>query len=1444
MLCSVRVLISQRNVAAAVVVISRSIMEVESCRQQPTSGTGDHEHDADLISRLPDDVLGDVITLLPTNDGARTQLFSRRWRSLLRSAPLNLEGSVAGATDKHRLAAILRAHRCPARRVSITTTSELFHWSAAGLDDLLLRSPGLDSLQELELHNHAASNDRHCKSAPPAAAFRFSSTLRVITVRGGGGRGRLHEHLTGEVTDGALAFFPHLDRLTLESASTSRRCPVLRSLVLRHNAGHRRLRITSSTLRSLGVTADHRCPEPKLEGIVIENAPVLERLVLDGDGCFQIRVIQAPKLKVLGYIDAWNFKKMEFVGRLNDARRGVKILALIIPLVELLIILDILQCFPCVEKLHIIMLDWRMNSEHYHGYRDEVNLIRFFLLHARVLKSVKLVVSCHDKHDNKWFASQDKWFASQHKKIRPDHRDSQGAKFNFELDHPVEEEEEEPGHQKRPRGGGDDHGSSPGGGAPREDLICRLPDDVLRGVITRLPTRDGARTQVLSRRWRPLWRSSPLNLEVRAPLTLPAVDEHRAAAILAAHHVPARRFALAAWCWQEESLDGVAALDALLQHPGLDSLEELELSYYGARRRRPPPSVFRFSATLRVLSLCWNSCRREPLTVPVLDFPCLARLTLASLNISEATLEGILSRCHVLQSLALCYNVGYRRVQVRSSTLRSLGVRERDRFGEKAAFQGLVVENAPLLERIILDCSLYGWDLHVVHAPGLKILGDLNSCQGLPRIIIEPDAFSNSVLNDALRTVKILSLVSDPDLDLVLGFLCCFPCVETLYIKKKPIENVWHCTARKSLECLDAHLKTLHLAQYHGSWSEVNLVRFFLLNAGVLESIKLVVNRDKYDDKWVANQYMELQLDDGAFRGPKLDFEDDNFPPMHCYGSVTTSEPTSWPCGGCAGRRHGRDSDRRGLRAGGSAGEGRGTAPRTMGVVTRSKRRRLDDEESSRGQQLPPGGGGGGADHQEADPAAGADDLISRLPDDLLGDVITRLPTTDGARTQILSRRWRPLWRSTPLNLSATFDASADESRAVAALRAHPGPARRLHLAWRRHVHSVLPMVDDLLLRCPGVARLHELEMYYAPTFSSKVPASSFPLPRTLRVLVMFCSEDKPWRVEIVGGGGSSAASAFEFPHLRQLTLRHVRISEDHLHRILSRCPLLESLMLHRNVGYRLLRIRSLPQLRSLAVAEDAPLYEEEKLEQVVVEDAPLLEWLIPARHQARGLQIQVIHAPKLRVLGYLSDESMSKFEIAGTVVSKKLDVLDGSGPSVAMNTVNTVKILALQIAPNALDVVIDFLKCFPRVEKLYMEFTQKELKNVPTKNAHHRNAPIECLDAHLKTVELKCYQGRKSELSLIRFFLSKARVLESFKFIASRRTCDAKWIAKQRKKLLVNIRASQGATFHFEPDGWPSTCVPKKHVHDLALDDPFDVSSCTCLQDQAELMSFSGDRW
>ncbi|XP_066383721.1 indolin-2-one monooxygenase-like [Miscanthus floridulus] len=79
---------------------------------------------------------------------------------------------------------------------------------------------------------------------------------------------------------------------------------------------------------------------------------------------------------------------------------------------------------------------------------------------------------------------------------------------------------------------------------------------------------------------------------------------------------------------------------------------------------------------------------------------------------------------------------------------------------------------------------------------------------------------------------------------------------------------------------------------------------------------------------------------------------------------------------------------------------------------------------------------------------------------------------------------------------------------------------------------------------------------------------------------------------------------------------------------------------------------------------------------------------------------------------------------------------------------IRTVKILALD-SPRDLDVVIDLLKCFPCVEKLYMELHHYgDSVNVKgkLKNARRNNVPLECLDTHLKVLELRNYRGRRSE--------------------------------------------------------------------------------------------------
>jgi len=120
-----------------------------------------------------------------------------------------------------------------------------------------------------------------------------------------------------------------------------------------------------------------------------------------------------------------------------------------------------------------------------------------------------------------------------------------------------------------------------------------------------------------------------------------------------------------------------------------------------------------------------------------------------------------------------------------------------------------------------------------------------------------------------------------------------------------------------------------------------------------------------------------------------------------------------------------------------------------MGVVTRAKKRKLDEESSN--PELAPRGGG---------------DLISCLLDDILIGINTILPGKDAARTQMLSRWWRPLWRSAPLNLDARVNGGTvgkGVATICSTLLTHKGPVRRFSLSWSYDSYGHFPVIPSLI---------------------------------------------------------------------------------------------------------------------------------------------------------------------------------------------------------------------------------------------------------------------------------------------------------------------------------------------------------------------------------------------
>nr|CAB3455532.1 unnamed protein product [Digitaria exilis] len=299
-----------------------------------------------------------------------------------------------------------------------------------------------------------------------------------------------------------------------------------------------------------------------------------------------------------------------------------------------------------------------------------------------------------------------------------------------------------------------------------------------------------------------------------------------------------------------------------------------------------------------------------------------------------------------------------------------------------------------------------------------------------------------------------------------------------------------------------------------------------------------------------------------------------------------------------------------------------------MGVLTRAKKRRLEEE-----------------------------DHISGLPDVILSDIVTLLPTKDGARTQILSSRFRHIWRSAPLNLNVEhLDGHLWSLPIFRILYKRPGPVRRFTVLFNKASAADLRLVDRWL-RSHTLDGLQELEFHsYAEHRLMGVPPR--PLPASAR---RFSSTLIAARfggcVFFPDDGG-----VHHYPLLKKLTLSNLDISETSLHAMVAGCPVLESLLLLNNHGPTRVKIAS-PTIRSIGVGS---FWGCGRLKQLVVEDAPCLE---------RSLFFEGV-----------------KIDISGTTIASMTTV------------VPSVRVLALTQMNPCFDAIVNLIKCFPRLEELYIE--------------------------------------------------------------------------------------------------------------------------------------------
>ncbi|TKW20805.1 hypothetical protein SEVIR_4G113000v4 [Setaria viridis] len=281
----------------------------------------------------------------------------------------------------------------------------------------------------------------------------------------------------------------------------------------------------------------------------------------------------------------------------------------------------------------------------------------------------------------------------------------------------------------------------------------------------------------------------------------------------------------------------------------------------------------------------------------------------------------------------------------------------------------------------------------------------------------------------------------------------------------------------------------------------------------------------------------------------------------------------------------------------------------------------------------------------------------------------------------------------------------------------------------------------------------------------------------------------------------------FTFPSSGSLDFEFLKISDCTMNSIIAGCPVLECLLINACTGFSPIRINS-PSPRSIAMS----------CMELIIEDAPSLQRLVHLK-PCSALRVSVISAPKLETLGCLCDHGFESNLVFGTTVIQNLH-------SDCFTTVaSSVKILAICIFNLSLDMVIDLMRCFPCLEKLYIQSCLAKDKNLW--RGKHRNLR-RCLDIRLKTIVLKNYQGMMSQVNFATFFVLNAKMLEFMRFEVGADNDNEVFIAEQHRKLQLEKKASRYAQFYFTNSGGCHGLGLShvKPVTDLSITDPFE---CRC---------------
>ncbi|KAL1221695.1 F-box/FBD/LRR-repeat protein [Cardamine amara subsp. amara] len=430
------------------------------------------------------------------------------------------------------------------------------------------------------------------------------------------------------------------------------------------------------------------------------------------------------------------------------------------------------------------------------------------------------------------------------------------------------------------------------------------------------------------------------------------------------------------------------------------------------------------------------------------------------------------------------------------------------------------------------------------------------------------------------------------------------------------------------------------------------------------------------------------------------------------------------------------------------------------------------------------------------------EDRISLLPDHLLCQILSNLPTKNVVTTSILSTRWRNLWLWVPLldlNVDDFTDLTTFLSFATRFLDFYEESClHKLKISFKRDDLDLCPLIS--WIKDATMRKIHHFEVDCGLSFYIHVVPLTFYTCETLVSL----------RLHFVKLVQSELAS---LPNLKVMHLeKNIYIDNETVENLILSCPVLEDLTVIRNIEYdfgmEVLRVRS-QTLNSFNLVLDSTKswYSSTRDDYMkVLIDAPRLEYLSLKDDQSVSFEISNLGSSaevdidvSFNMTSLLDLNDSLKISATGKLLTGLSSVRDMTLSRTTSKIIchylkhermpqfSNMKRLNVKLYVSDIEMLPKFLESCPNLESLILK-----MRGVTEEKEISLSSVPKCLQTSLEHVEMvRSNCENVEEMKLIKYFLENSLVLKKFKICLP---CRNKKHESIIVKELVNVRRCSNA--------------------------------------------------